>query len=506
MNSILKIAIGLLIVALGAGIVIFCDSKGFFNGENKNSVQNCDHEISRSKCFICNPELIAKSETCSLHHKSLAICTICDPAIIPAFKILNDWCGAHNTPESQCEKCNPQLANKSKASPKFNLTVTNDTLKIAPNEKWLRETNKSSSECEVESSIIQFTSPLTAQKAGLEYQSVVEKPFSKSISCPVSIQYNANRYVQITARTTGFMMEVKKDLGETVKAGEILAYIKSNELTVAKAEFLQANGQIKLNKNNYNREKKLVENLASTEFNLVDAQAKLIESEIAYSLSEQKLINLDLNKDQIRKIQDGDSKFDLLPLTTPIAGIILERQIQNGASIEIGTKLFSISDISNMWAILDIYEKDIFDVEVGQKVFVVIDNLEGKYWEGVITWISTQIDTSLRTLKARVELSNQNSLLKAGMLGKAKIKIADEKPALIVNKSSVQWDGCCHVVFVKINDFVIEPRKIKITSETQDSFVVTGNIKKGELLVTTGSFLMKTEIAKGSIGAGCCPE
>lgn len=501
MNTLVKIVGGLLIVALGAGIVIYCDSQGFFKDKKlTSSSQICTHQLESKKCFICNPELVDKLGKCPTHDLPNAICTFCDASLMPAFKTQNDWCKEHDVPESQCVKCNPKIATKFKDLS----TVSKEQFKIVPKDNWLRDANKDASACEVESNTIQFTSPLTAQKAGLEYQSVVQKPYSKSISCPVSIHYDANQYAQITAKTAGFIVEVKKELGSIVKAGETLAYIKSNELNVAKAELLQAHGLIKLNQNNYDREKKLVENLASTEFNLINAKSKLLESEIAFSLSKQKLLNFDLTEDKIKSFLNGEDKLELLPLTTPIAGVILERHIHNGESIEVGNKLFSVSDISKMWALLDVYESNAFEVKVGQKSIITIDNLQGEHWDGVISWVSTQIDASLRTLKARVEISNQASILKAGMTGQAKIKIADEKSVLFVPKTAAQWDGCCHVVFVKISDFIIEPRKIKITSETQELYVVTGNIKAGENVITTGSFLMKTEISKGSIGAGCC--
>jgi cobalt-zinc-cadmium efflux system membrane fusion protein len=506
MNSILKIIAGILIVALGAGVVIYLDSKSDFKGKSEQGFDLCEHKIDRNKCFVCLPEIIEKSNKCDIHNRSLALCVICDPLLIKVFKSQNDWCVGHDRPESQCEKCNPELVIKPKETNKVVLANAKEAFKIIPKDKWLRDTVKDSFNCDVERSTIQFTSPLTAQNAGLEYQSVLEKPFSKSISCPISIQYNGNQFVQITARTTGFMVEVKKEIGETVKAGEVLAYIKSNELIIAKAEFLQAYGLVKLNQNNYDREKKLVENMASTEFNLSNAKSKLIESEITYGLSEQKLVNFELNKEQIQKLKDGGNTLDLFPIITPIAGTILERQKNNGESLDLGIKLFSVSDISNMWAILDIYDRNAFEVKIGQKVIITIDGLQGDHWDGVIAWISTQIDPTLRTLKARVEISNKSSILKAGMLGNAKIKIADEMLGLIVPKVSVQWDGCCYVVFVKVNDYVLEPRKVKIINEAQESYIVTGNLKVGEQLVTTGSFLMKTEIAKGSIGAGCCPE
>jgi len=91
------------------------------------------------------------------------------------------------------------------------------------------------------------------------------------------------------------------------------------------------------------------------------------------------------------------------------------------------------------------------------------------------------------------------------MFGKAIISVRKDESALVVPKESVQWEGCCNVVFVKRSDVLFEPRKVKLGYETDHFFVVERGLDAGEEIVTVGSFLLKTEILKGSIGAGCCP-
>jgi cobalt-zinc-cadmium efflux system membrane fusion protein len=90
------------------------------------------------------------------------------------------------------------------------------------------------------------------------------------------------------------------------------------------------------------------------------------------------------------------------------------------------------------------------------------------------------------------------------MFSSALINVWGPAPAIVVPKSAVQWEGCCNVVFVKISNVQFEPRKIRLGFDTGPWRVVETGLVGGEQVVTTGSFLLKTELLKGSIGAGCC--
>jgi len=114
------------------------------------------------------------------------------------------------------------------------------------------------------------------------------------------------------------------------------------------------------------------------------------------------------------------------------------------------------------------------------------------------------VDAQTRTLKARAELANPDGLLRAGMFARAIITEAKEDPVLVVSKEAVQWEGCCNVVFVRRSDVLFEPRKVRLGCEIDGFLEVQDGLSDGEEIVTTGSFALKTEILKGSIGAGCC--
>ena len=175
-----------------------------------------------------------------------------------------------------------------------------------------------------------------------------------------------------------------------------------------------------------------------------------------------------------------------------------------GEVVDPSQPLFAIADISRMWALIDIYESDLREVQVGQPVVLRVEGLPGESFAGHITWVSSQLDPQTRTLQARAEFDNSHGLLRAHMFAQASVSVRDRQHSLVVPQAAVQWEGCCNVVFVKKSETDYEPRKVHLGVATGTVYEVLSGVSEGEEVVTQGSFLLKTEILKGSIGAGCC--
>jgi cobalt-zinc-cadmium efflux system membrane fusion protein len=286
--------------------------------------------------------------------------------------------------------------------------------------------------------------------------------------------------------------------------GETLAIVDSSDLGTAKAEYLQAQALMHLTRKNDARQKRLMESNVATERDILEAETRLAESHIALSRASQRLRNLGFSDDQLETISEKRDTSSLLPLRSPFKGIVVERSAVLGEVVDSKAPLFAIADTARMWVMLDIYESDIPRVLTGQPVVFEAEGLPGEQRGGSITWISSHVEKRTRTLKVRSEIANPGGLLRSGMFGKGIISVRKDESALLVPKGSVQWEGCCNIVFVKHSDVLFEPRKVKLGYEMDRFFVVEDGLEEGEEIVTVGSFLLKTEILKGSIGAGCC--
>ena len=462
------------------------------------AAETCPHGVEAGGCPFCDPTLVESMGFCHGHGVPEAYCTRCNPGVIPAFKALGDWCAGHDLPESQCLICNPPPDDMEEAP------EAPETVPIVRATEPPRSLRSPSVTCRTDTLSIRFPSPETARTAGLEYERVERRHVPQTLTCTAEIAFDGNRYVRLASRAPGVVSDVRADLGKVLSEGDLLATVESADLGSAKAEYLRARGLVSLREKNHAREQKLFASRTGNERDLQEAETNLAESRIALARSRQRLANLGLTDPTIRGIAETGDNSSRLPLTAPFAGVVVERDAVIGEVVDTKRPLFTLTDNTRMWAMLDVYEGDILKVRIGQPVVVEVEGLPGERHGGPITWISPRVDRRTRTLKVRVEVENPEGILRAGMFVKAIIRIRESEPALTVPRSALQWEGCCNVVFLKRSDTFFQPRKVRLGYETDRFFVVEEGLAEGDEVVTTGSFLLKTEILKGSIGAGCC--
>jgi len=506
MKRFVSVLVGLIFVAAGASLIIVADRHGWIPtgkpGVQRETEAACPHGLTSGKCPFCDESLIDAMGFCNGHGVPEALCTKCSPDLVTAFKAIGDWCAGHDIPESQCTICNHDLVPGGSVSEKSKAPASDIRLVRAPEPP--RSQRSPSVTCRTHDLRVQFDSPGIARAAGLEYALVENRKVTQTIICNAETAFDAGRYARLSSRAGGVVREIRKDLGQPVVEGETLAVVDSVALGTAKAEYLQALALVSLWEKNHAREARLLEHKASSEWEIQEAETRLTESRISLSRAAQQLRNLGFSNEQIEAIPEETDLSSLLPLRAPFAGAVVERLAVAGEVVDTGQPLVSIADTSRVWAMLDIYESDLPMVRDGQNVIFEPEGLPGERRGGRVTWISSHVDLRTRTIKVRAEIENQDRLLRSGMFGKAAIIVREDEASLVLPKESVQWDGCCNVVFVKISDLLFEPRKVTLGYETDRFYVAESGVKDGEEIVTTGSFLLKTEILKGSIGAGCC--
>jgi cobalt-zinc-cadmium efflux system membrane fusion protein len=353
---------------------------------------------------------------------------------------------------------------------------------------------------------VRLQSPDVVKTAGLQWARIEEQPLTVSITRNAEVVYNANRYARLSPRSAGVIVDVSRDLGDAVTAGEPLAVLDSAELGSAKAEFLQALASVQLWKRSAERQRSLAERGIGTEADALEAENKFVEAQILQAKARQHLRNLGLTEQNIATLEQSQDTSSRLQLTAPFDGIVVERSAVLGEVVDIARVLFAVANTQTMWAMVDLSEADVANVAVGQDVTLSLESLPGRTFSGKITWISTHLDPATRTLKARAEIANENGWLRANTFGRSQIVVRRGERSVVVPKEAVQWDGCCNIVFVKSNEdgTVYRPVQVHLGIETGAGYEALSGVKNGELVVTSGSYLLKTEILKGSIGAGCC--
>ncbi|WP_433933208.1 efflux RND transporter periplasmic adaptor subunit [Sorangium cellulosum] len=407
---------------------------------------------------------------CKEHGVLEALCTKCNPKLAPIFQAKGDWCKEHELPESICPICHPERGGKPAAD------VASDG---AP----------------ADGTKVKFKTKDTARLAGILTEKAVERQGGGGIPVTARIVYDALKVAEINARAAGVVRQLHVDVGAEVKKGAPLAVVDSAEVGADRSRLASALSRLKVAEENLKREEQLEqEGLASRKSVLAAQQeldaARAERASFAASLA------------VVGASAGGSGGYTL---TTPLAGIVTQRKATVGRLVGVEETLFEVVDVSSMWAELDVPETDLPAVSLKQPVVIEVDGIEKRELQGEITYVAPAIDPATRTAKARVPLANPDGALRANMFGRARI-LAPARAAVMVPRSAVQRAKTVKLVFVRLAEDQFEARRVEIGATEGDLVEVVKGVRPGEEVATEGSFLLKTETLKESIGAGCCAE
>lgn len=415
------------------------------------------------------PGPAAEGALCKEHGVLEAVCTKCNPALVPVFKAKGDWCAEHGFPESFCPICHPDRGGRPAAS------VSEDD---AP----------------ADGTKVRFKSKETARLAGIEVEKAREPKSASHLVVTARIVYDATKVAEVNARSEGVVLVVRADIGTQVRRGTALASIQSAAVGADQSRLQSARSRVQVAEVNYARLKKLHEEGIAPEKDVLDARQELDTARAELSSAEAAL-------GMVGGVAEGASSYSL---TSPIAGVVTRRDATIGHLVDTETVLFEIVDTSTMWAELDIPETAVMRIAVGRPVTLTVDGLGEREFSGTLSYISPLIDPHTRTATGRVALENPEGLLRANMFARARIAVSGSGASVVVPREAVQRARTAHLVFVRTAVDTFEARRVQVGPGDGGLLEVSGRLKPGDEVATAGSFLLKTETLKGSIGTGCC--
>jgi len=292
------------------------------------------------------------------------------------------------------------------------------------------------------------------------------------------VEFDARRLAIVTARAEGRLERVGAYLGDPAAAGQILAEIFSQDYLALQAEIIQSSRQL---------ERVRGEKDESGALAMLSAARK-------------KLIPLGLTEAEIDALVAEKSVRPFLPVRAAIAGVIIDSAAIAGSHVEPGASLFKIADPSILWACIHIYEKDLAVIRPGMKAVLHTQAYPGEEFRGRLVLVGEIMDAKTRTIEGRIEVPNPARRLKPGMYIEASLATPEERLALVVPESAVQEFQSRTVVFVQASptSFVLRPVE---TGEHSGGIVeIVQGLTEGEKVVTSGSFLVKSEMLKKSLG------
>ena len=335
--------------------------------------------------------------------------------------------------------------------------------------------------------------------AGIEVQKIVLESVSAPISATAVIELNADRVSKISPRTSGRIIKLTASLGDRVKAGQPLAYFDSPELGQIWAEYLKAKGRVELTRKNLKREETLFEKKVSPEKDVLKARQELSEAEADINLSKERfrLLGIDISRMELQR-NGKENDHPLIPISSAISGAVIEKTVSQGEVVGTEKALFTVADLSTLWVVIDIYEKDMQRIKTGMGVKVAVTAFPDRDFRGRISYIGDVVDEKTRTVKARVTVDNSGGLLKPGMFATVTIdaKGSQEERVIAVPQDAVLMDGAARYVFVQTAPDRFKREDIRVGRTFGKRIEVTEGLKEGDAIVTKGSFVLKSELKK----------
>lgn len=412
---------------------------------------------------------------CREHGVVEALCTKHHPALVAVFQAKGDWCSEHGFPESICPQCHPERGGR----PAENIDLkpaAEQRVGVAPDEGLK----------------VVLKSDVVARNIGIETSPAIEKVVGPSITSTAHLAYDAGRVGIANARARGVVREVLVDIGTAVNKGQVLARIESAGVSEDRSALASARSMLSTAEAAVTRQQALVDNGIAAVKELQRAQQELVSAQAAVAQAEA----------AVSVVGGGDA--GVWSVTAPLGGVVIERSVGVGQNIEEGAPLFQVVDPSRLWAELDIPEREVGAVHVGQRVELAMDALPGRRFVGDVAWIAPAVDPQTRTVRARVGLRNADGVLRAEMFATARIVLGRDRTTVMVPRRAVQRVGEAAMVFVQLDTRVFEVRRVEVGLDDGDLVEAIGALQAGDVVVTTGGFLLKTETLKGAIGAGCC--
>lgn len=340
--------------------------------------------------------------------------------------------------------------------------------------------------------------PETQKKSGVLVAAAGKKSLGGVIAATGKVEVNADRIAHVSPRIPGKVVSVGASLGDGIGAGQVLARLDSVELGEALSRYHQTKTRLALAKNNMDRVKTLVEKKIAARKDILQAETEYQTTLTSLHADEERLLLYGLSRGELAAM---DAKRILVPVRSPIAGVVTEKHAIVGELADPSKSLYTVADLSSVWVMVDINERDLAKVRKGQAAAVKVGAFPDARFQGRITHIADLVDEATRTVKARVEVANPGRRLKPEMFATVELALPASGPAVLaVPEEAVQELEGRKVLFVTEDGTEFEPREIGLGAASGGMVEVTSGLKEGERYAGKGGFILKSELLKGELG------
>lgn len=330
---------------------------------------------------------------------------------------------------------------------------------------------------------------------GIEIAEAKAGKIGMHTTLPAEITLNSDAVAHIVPRLGGVVRSVSKNLGDKVKAGEVLAVINSRELADYRASYLGAKEKFNLAQSMFEREKSLWEKKITAEQEYLNAKRDLADAQVEMRVAEQKLYALGFSQEYLKNLQNqADESFIMYEIVSPIEGTIIEKHITLGEMLKDDSSPFAVADLSNVWVKVNVNQKDLPKVKCGQRALVKTDHSQA---EGVVSYISSVLDENTRTALARIVVANEDGAWRPGTFATASIYVDEVDCEVVAAKDAIVTMEGESFIFVPEDDG-FKPLEIQLGAVNEEYAEITTGLKQGDKYVAKGAFTLKSELTKSN--------
>ena len=344
--------------------------------------------------------------------------------------------------------------------------------------------------------VVVSLSPEAIQRAGIVVTPVTAGAGSRAVRVPGVVEPNAYREVVVTPVATGRITRVNVQLGEQVRRGQTIAQIYSPQLAETQTRYLSAQAELDALTQQLRRTGRLVEIGAASKQELEGVRATHTARATAIEGARAELVLLGMSTSEINTLSTPSEITSTISVPAPIDGVITKRNANVGLNVDLATELFTVVDLSSVWIVGHLYEKDFRLVRVGTSAQITTAAYPDMVLRGAVSYIDPELSAETRTARVRVEVRNPERRLRLGMFADLQLgNGGGGESTALVPRQAVQLLGDRSVVYVvdKTQPGRFIEREIAPGRSTGDTIEVLSGVRPGEDVVALGSFFVRAE-------------
>jgi len=338
--------------------------------------------------------------------------------------------------------------------------------------------------------------PLLRERAGIETATVRRRELAPVLEAVGSVDFNRDRVAEVGSRVEGRVARVIVGLGAAVRAGDPLVEIESAAVSEALGDYVAAHASVVAARAEAARLARLEADRLVTAREVEQHRATLVAQEAEQRGALQRLMAAGLTQGEIDALVRAP-QVARVTLRAPIDGRVVSREVVLGQVVEPTTTLVELADPTRLWVQLEVFERDLARVAVGNPVEIRTDARPEAPLRGAVAHVATSVSQTTRTARVRVEVDNSSGALRPGQFVRARVQGNGEgRLAVTVPRDAVVQVEGRPAVFVAVGNDLFELRVVELGVVDGDEVEVLRGIDAGESLVTRGAFALKSELLR----------